>query len=63
MVFGNAFFPLVGIARLGYLGRDAVSLEHYDVDIIDAVLEHVYAETAAGRPIVSKADGRVVIRK
>jgi 2',3'-cyclic-nucleotide 2'-phosphodiesterase (5'-nucleotidase family) len=45
-----------------YLGKDALSLEHYDVDVIDAVLEHVYAETAAGRQIVSQADGRVVIR-
>lgn len=45
-----------------FLGKDAVAVENYDVDIIDAVLEHVYAETAAGRPLVSKADGRVVIK-
>lgn len=44
------------------LGHDAVTLQKYDVDIIDAVLEHVKSETAAGRPIVSKADGRVIIR-
>lgn len=44
------------------LGQDCVSIKKYDVDIIDAVLEYVYAETAAGRPIVSKADGRVIIR-
>ncbi len=43
------------------LGNNALYIEKYDVDIIDAVLEHVHAETAAGRPIVSAADGRVVI--
>ena len=45
------------------LADNAVSLTKFDVDIIDAVLEHVYAETAAGRPIEYKADGRVMIRK
>lgn len=45
------------------LGDNALYVEKYDIDIIDAVLEHVYAETAAGRPIVSAADGRVVILK
>lgn len=45
-----------------FLGRDAVTLQHYEVDIIDAVLEYVHAETAAGRPVVSKKDGRVTIR-
>lgn len=43
------------------LGCDALEIEKFDVDIIDAVLERVYADTAAGRPIVSHADGRVVI--
>lgn len=43
------------------LGNNALYIEKYDVDIIDAVLEHVRAETAAGRPIVSESDGRVVI--
>ncbi|MDE5732126.1 MAG: 5'-nucleotidase C-terminal domain-containing protein [Bacteroidales bacterium] len=43
------------------LGNNALYIEKYDVDIIDAVLEHVSAETAAGRPIVSESDGRVVI--
>lgn len=46
-----------------YMARDAVSqVDFNDVDVIDAVLEHVYAETAAGRPIEYKKDGRVVIR-
>ncbi len=43
------------------LGCDALEIEKFDVDIIDAVLERVYADAAAGRPIVSQADGRVVI--
>jgi hypothetical protein len=46
------------------MARDAVSqVDFNDVDVIDAVLEHVYAQTAAGRPIEYKKDGRVVIRK
>ncbi len=45
------------------LARNAKSVTVYeDVQIIDAVLEHVYAETDAGRPIEYKTDGRVVIR-
>lgn len=44
------------------LAKDAVSLTSYDVDIIDSVLEFVYAETAAGRPLTSKVEGRVIIR-
>lgn len=60
-----------GVATISFLlhGGDNLSLAEgadtvvkYDVDIIDAVLEHVRAETASGRQIVSKADGRVVIR-
>ena len=43
------------------LAEDAVNLVKYDVDVIDAVLEHVYAETAAGRPIEYQTDGRVTI--
>ena len=61
-----------GVATISFLlrGGDGLSLEegaltvqNFDVDIIDAVLEHVYAETAAGRPIESKTDGRIVIKK
>ena len=45
------------------LEENAVSLTRYDdVQIIDAVLEYVSAETAAGRPIEYKKDGRVVVR-
>ena len=45
------------------LDQNAVSVTEYkDVWIIDAVLEHVAAETAAGRPIEYKTDGRVVIK-
>ena len=44
------------------LAKDAVSLDLYDVDVIDIVLEHVKEETAAGRPITSEVDGRVIIR-
>ena len=61
-----------GLATISFLlgGGDGLSLdqnavsvtEYKDVWIIDAVLEHVAAETAAGRPIEYKTDGRVVIK-
>lgn len=45
------------------LDRNAVSVTVFeDEDIIDAVLEFVNNETAAGRPIEYKTDGRVVIK-
>lgn len=45
------------------LARNAVSVTVYeDVDIIDAVLEYVYSETAAGRPIEYRTDGRVTVK-
>lgn len=44
------------------LAKDALSLDLYDVDIIDVVLDHVKAEAAAGRPIASEVDGRIIIR-
>lgn len=45
------------------LGQNAVSITVFeDEDIIDAVLEYVYAETEAGRPISYSKDGRVVIK-
>ena len=45
------------------LRQDAVKMiEFPEVDIIDAVLEYVYAETAAGRPIVYSTDDRIIIR-
>lgn len=60
-----------GMATISFLlgGGDGLSLDEgalsvrqfEDVQIIDAVLEHVYAETAAGRPISYATDGRVII--
>lgn len=45
------------------LAENALSVTAFeDEDIIDAVLEFVYAETAAGRPIEYQTDGRVVIK-
>ena len=45
------------------LADNALSMTVFeDVDIIDAVLEYVYAQTAAGKPIEYKADGRVVVK-
>lgn len=45
------------------LEQNALSVTVYDdVQIIDAVLEHIYAEKEAGRPIEYKADGRVVVK-
>lgn len=44
------------------LSENAVSMTVYeDVPIIDAVLDHIAAETAAGRPIQYQTDGRVVV--
>ena len=46
------------------LSKNATSLTVYkDVQIIDAVLEHLRAETAAGRSVDYSTDGRVVIKK
>ena len=45
------------------LAENALSVTVYeDVPIIDAVLEHIKAETEAGRPIEYRTDGRVVIK-
>ena len=45
------------------LADDALSVTLFEnEDIIDAVLAHVYAETAAGRPIEYHTDGRVIIK-
>ena len=61
-----------GMATISFLmtGGDGLTLADKalsvtvfeDVDIIDAVLEYVYAETAAGREIEYKTDGRVVVK-
>ena len=45
-----------------YMADEALSMtEYHDVNVIDAVLEHVAAETAAGRSLEYKKDGRVTI--
>ena len=45
------------------LGHNALSVTVFEnEDIIDAVLEYVHGETAAGRPIQYEADGRVVVK-
>ena len=45
------------------LSENAVSVTSFeDVNIIDAVLAYVKAETEAGRPIAYQSDGRVVIK-
>lgn len=63
---------IYGMATISFLlgGGDGLALDHDavsvtvfdDVAIIDAVLEHVYAETAAGRPIEYQTDGRVKVK-
>lgn len=60
-----------GLATISFLlnGGDGLALQENalyvkvfeDIDIIDAVLEYVKEETAAGRPIEYKKDGRVTI--
>ncbi len=64
-IYGMATISfLLGSGDDLYLGDNAVSVTRYDdVDVIDAILEHVYAETAAGRPIKYEKDGRVTIIK
>lgn len=61
-----------GMATISFLltGGDGLELEdnalsvtvYEDVPIIDAVLEYVNAETAAGRPIEYEVDGRVTVK-
>lgn len=63
---------IYGMATISFLldGGDGLTLGHEarsvtifeEVDVIDAILEHVHAETAAGRPIEYKTDGRVQIK-
>ena len=63
---------IYGLATISFLlgGGDGLSLDHdavsvtifKDIDIIDAVLEYVNAETAAGRPIEYSTDGRVEVK-
>ena len=61
-----------GLATISFLlgGGDGLSLEQNALsvtvfeqeDIIDAVLDYVYSETEAGRPVEYKKDGRVIIK-
>jgi 2',3'-cyclic-nucleotide 2'-phosphodiesterase (5'-nucleotidase family) len=45
-----------------FMANDALTMvEYHDINVIDAVLEYVYAETAAGRSLEYKTDGRVQI--
>ncbi len=55
-------FLLHGGDRL-YLGEGMETVKELEVSIYDAMSEYIIAETAAGRPIVGKKDGRVVIKK
>lgn len=63
---------IYGVASISFLlrGGDGLSLEesaltveNLDVDIIEAIMAHVYAEKAAGRPLTAELDGRVTVRK
>lgn len=63
---------IYGVASISFLlrGGDGLSLEdsalkveNLEVDIIEAIMNHVYAEKAAGRPLTAELDGRVTIRR
>lgn len=63
---------IYGVASISFLlrGGDGLSLEesamsvqNFDIDVIDAVMNHVYAEKAAGRPLTAELDGRIIVRK
>lgn len=63
---------IYGVASISFLlhGGDGLSLadsammvENLDVDIIEAIMAHVYAEKAAGRPLTAELDGRVTVRR
>ena len=46
-----------------FLARNAIEiLEFPEADIYDVIMAYIEGETAAGRPVVYKADGRVQIR-
>ena len=46
-----------------FVARNATDLVITKIKIIDAIMNYVRAETAAGRPLTYQVDGRVVIRK
>lgn len=62
-----------GVATISFLlkGGDGLALEdlsmsvqHFkEVDIIDAIMDFVRAEKAAGRPLTKELDGRVIVRR
>lgn len=61
-----------GVATISFLlhGGDGLSLadsaltvDNLGVDIIEAIMAHVYAEKAAGRPLTAELDGRVTVRR
>ena len=61
-----------GVASISFLlhGGDGLSLadsaltvDNLGVDIIEAIMAHVYAEKAAGRPLIAELDGRVTVRR
>ncbi len=45
-----------------HLADDALCLKDFGVYVIDLVLNHIKAETEAGRPLASGTDGRITIR-
>ena len=45
-----------------HIGRNALEIRNFDdIDIIDVMLDYVDGETAAGRPVTYRTDGRVRI--
>ena len=61
-----------GVATISFLlhGGDGLSLadsalivDNLGVDIIEAIMAHVYAEKSAGRPLTAELDGRVTVRR
>ena len=63
MVYGLATnsFLLNGGDGL-YLASDALLVQDLGLLVNDVVLEYIKAETAAGRPLSGRKDGRVTIR-
>ena len=45
-----------------FLGENVETVVEYPVDIYDAMMDYITAETAAGRDITYGTDGRVIIR-
>lgn len=45
-----------------YLGKDALEIQIFDVDIIDIMLDYVKGLSAEGKPVLYSSDSRVIIR-